>query len=215
MSNMPVISVPVTMAEKVKAHGNLSYKPAEIKQIMDAVFNCFLDEVAKGNSVSVPKMFKFTRELLKAREFRIPGSADPDATTSKPARFSFKATISAATKDAFEAIKVKDASDDISEEDAAEEVVEPEPVKPKGKSAKAPKADKAVDNAPKAEKPAKAKVAKAASEIEPVVEKPKSKAKASSSKGKSKKSGGSSDEAMQLEPEGYNDIDDGEFSDGV
>lgn len=216
-TELPVTSVPVTMADKIKAFGNLSLPSATIKQVTEAIFNWILSEAAAGRSVTIPKVVKFSRKLLKGREFRIPGSSDPDAKSSKPARHSFHTTVSAATKKAFEALEVS--SDEQPEEEEEEEVAPAAPTKPAKKAGKEPAAA-APASAPKGKKAAPATV----KEIDPTDETPaiqppkakkeKKSAPAASSKVKKSKAGGSADAQLEIEPYA-NDIDDGEFSDGM
>lgn len=217
--SLPVITIPATMAEKVKTFGNLTYKVADIKQIVEATLNYFVDELSEGRSITIPKMMKLTRELRKARDFHVPG--DKTKTTSKPARYSLKATIATATKDAIEKIPVDDA-EKVVESDAEE--VEKVVVKPTKAAAK-PKATKATKAKPEPEpesglesepevkvtKPAKGRGTKnkAQSEIEPDMEpepvlKPVKPAKPS--KPKSKAKGGASS-SVELAQEPYGDID--------
>ena len=218
--DLPIVSIPMTLAEKIKAHGNLSFKSLEIKQIVDAAFNCFLDEIAnKNNSITIPKFCKMSRKLLNAREFRIPGSSDPDATTRKPKRYNLVLAVSAATKSAFETIVVLD--NESVNNDEEEEIEEPvaKPVKaPKAdKPVKAPKADKAI-KAPKADKAIKNEIepAELSEPSKPASYKATKSAKADkSAKSAKSKKGGNNSDTMQLEPEEYNNVDDGEFSDGM
>ena len=215
-TELPVTSVPVTMADKIKAFGNLSLPSATIKQVTEAIFNWILSEAAAGRSVTIPKVVKFSRKLLKGREFRIPGSSDPDAKSSKPARHSFHTTVSAATKKAFEALEVS--GDEQPEEEEEEEAAPAAPTKPAKKAAKEPPAAPA--SGPKGKKAAPATV----KEIDPTDETPaiqppkakkeKKSAPAASSKVKKSKAGGSADAQLEIEPYA-NDIDDGEFSDGM
>ena len=213
-TELPVTSVPVTMADKIKAFGNLSLPSATIKQVTETIFNWILSEAAAGRTVTIPKVVKFSRKLLKGREFRIPGSSDPDAKSSKPARHSFHTTVSAATKKAFEALEV---SGDEQPEEEEEEVAPAAPTKPAKKAAKEPAAAPA--SAPKGKKaPATVKEIDPTDET-PVIQPPKAKkekksAPAASSKAKKSKAGGSADAQLEIEPYG-NDIDDGEFSDGM
>ena len=214
-TELPVTSVPVTMADKIKAFGNLSLPSATIKQVTETIFNWILSEAAAGRSVTIPKVVKFSRKLLKGREFRIPGSSDPDAKSSKPARHSFHTTVSAATKKAFEALEV---SGDEQPEEEEEEVAPAAPTKPAKKAAKEPAAA-APASAPKGKKaPATVKEIDPTDET-PVIQPPKAKkekksAPAASSKAKKSKAGGSADAQLEIEPYA-NDIDDGEFSDGM
>jgi nucleoid DNA-binding protein len=131
--SLPVITIPATMAEKVKTFGNLTYKVADIKQIVEATLNYFVDELSEGRSITIPKMMKLTRELRKARDFHVPG--DKTKTTSKPARYSLKATIATATKDAIEKIPVDDAEKVVeSDAEEVEKVTTAKPTKAKRKT---------------------------------------------------------------------------------
>ena len=215
--SLPVITIPATMAEKVKTFGNLTYKVADIKQIVEATLNYFVDELSEGRSITIPKMMKLTRELRKARDFHVPG--DKTKTTSKPARYSLKATIATATKDAIEKIPVDDAEKVVESdaEEAAPKEVVAKPTKaaakPKAKSTKSkvvePEPESGLESEPevKVTKPTKGRGTKnkAQSEIEPDME-PEPVPKPVKAKGKPKAKGGASS-SVELAQEPYGDID--------
>ena len=217
--SLPVITIPATMAEKVKTFGNLTYKVADIKQIVEATLNYFVDELSEGRSITIPKMMKLTRELRKARDFHVPG--DKTKTTSKPARYSLKATIATATKDAIEKIPVDDAEKVVESdaEEAKEVAAKPAKAAAKPKAAKSTKS-KVVEPEPEPEsgleseqevkvsKPAKGRGTKnkAQSEIEPdMIPEPVPKP-VKAAKGKSKAKGGAGP-SVELAQEPYGDID--------
>lgn len=217
--SLPVITIPATMAEKVKTFGNLTYKVADIKQIVEATLNYFVDELSEGRSITIPKMMKLTRELRKARDFHVPG--DKTKTRSKPARYSLKATIATATKDAIEKIPVDDAEKVVESdaEEAKEATAKPAKAAAKPKATKSkvvepePEPESGLESEPeiKVTKPAKGRGTKnkAQSEIEPDMEaepvpKPVKPAKPSKSKSKAKGGAGPS---VELAQEPYGDID--------
>ncbi len=82
-----------------------SYKHTEIKTIFDIALEIVIEELKKGNTVTIPKMIKLTPKIKKAtpaREIRKPGTSDEYIMAkAKPARKIVKSRVIRDLKDAF------------------------------------------------------------------------------------------------------------------
>ena len=138
--DLPTISVPLTVVEKVKEYGNLAGKSTDVKKVLDALMNWILSEVAAGRPVSIPKMIKISRALRGARTFRNPNPDAVEKTTSKEARYAMVVTVMAGVKTAMEDIPVnEDAGASEEEPNEDEDASEDKPAKAaKGKKSKKP-----------------------------------------------------------------------------
>lgn len=205
---LPVISVPSTLADRIKKYNSLDQESSEIKEILDAAFNYILAEAADGRAVTIPKAFKVSRKLLDQRTFRNPNDQTGKTTTTKPARYSLNLSVMTAAKIAFESIPVNadaaadadgavvaNGSDDGS--DATVTVVAKKKKAAPKKAAAAKPEIVASDSEAEEIKPA-------AAAATAVKKEPKAKKAAKEPKAKKEKKGG---KVVEMQNEAYDDID--------